>query len=175
MTLKNITFRLAALLALTCGLSLAPSLASAQTATQVAAKTHTLGKPYTDLVEVNENNADDLLVRLNAVSFIVIYSGADDSPAQRRQIELIVQEAKNYSGKVNFFRVDVDKSPSLYPILTGRKWDGGPSFAITSVQPAFRGIITDSFNGVVEPTHSITVSRLRKEIQNFTSITPNKP
>jgi len=43
------------------------------------------------------------------------------------------------------------------------------------VQPAFRGIITDSFNGVVEPTHSITVSRLRKEIQNFTSITPNKP
>ncbi|MDX1989223.1 MAG: hypothetical protein SFV17_21235 [Candidatus Obscuribacter sp.] len=126
-----------------------------------------------NLQELNDSNSEELILKSGKPSFVVVYSSKESSPAQEQQLEQIVRDSHNYTGAVNFYRLDQAKYPNTWSnISNGRPWSQGPCFLMVSINPLMIGTVMEQQSGIDVPLHTISSGRMSAEIQRFFKIPP---
>lgn len=125
------------------------------------------------LEELTDANSEELLLKRNMPSFVVVYSSKESNPAQTQQLEQIVRDSHNYAGAVNFYRLDQAMYPNTWSNITnGRAWSQGPCFLLFSVNPVMIGTVMEQQNGIDVPVHTMSSARMSAEIARFIKIKP---
>jgi len=125
------------------------------------------------LEELTDANSEELLLKRNMPSFVVVYSSKESNPAQTQQLEQIVRDSHNYAGAVNFYRLDQAKYPNTWSNITnGRSWSQGPCFLLFSINPVMIGTVMEQQNGIDVPVHNMSSARMSAEIARFMKIKP---
>ena len=126
-----------------------------------------------NLEELTDANSEELLLKRNMPSFVVVYSSKESNPAQTQQLEQIVRDSHNYAGAVNFYRLDQAKYPNTWSNITnGRSWSQGPCFLLFSINPVMIGTVMEQQNGIDVPVHTMSSARMSAEIARFMKIKP---
>lgn len=131
------------------------------------------GNVILNLEELTDSNSQSLLLQSDKPSFVVVYSSKESSPAQNQQLEQIVRDSHNYTGAVNFYRLDQAKYPITWSnISNGRPWTQGPCFLLVSINPVMIGTVMEQQAGIDVPLHTMSSARMSAEIARFFKIPP---